>query len=165
MLKKTVLCSGLIFMFFILFCENGSAKQCDRACLENYIDRYMEAMLNNDPSLDLFARDCKFTENGVRLPLGNEGLWVGMSGIGTYKFYVPDIETQQVAFIGTAREGAAGKDGKSPLVAVAIRLKIVMIKLPRQSSLLYALRQTQGWRAGDVISSNRRECRKTWKAS
>ena len=52
----------------------------------------------------LFARDTKFTENGVRLPLGNEGLWFGMSGKGSYKFYVPDVETQQVAFIGTVRE-------------------------------------------------------------
>jgi hypothetical protein len=73
---------------------------------------------------DLFARDTKFTENGVRLPLGNEGLWFRMSGKGTYKFYVPDIETQQVAFIGTVREGGkTTTDGT--LVALALRLKIV----------------------------------------
>ena len=47
-----------------------------------------------------------------------------MSGKGNYKFYVPDVETQQVAFIGTAREGAANKQGEAALVAVAIRLKI-----------------------------------------
>ena len=58
----------------------------------------MDAMLDNNPSLDLFSRDCKFTENGVRLPLGNEGLWVNMSAKGNYKFYIPDVETQQVAF-------------------------------------------------------------------
>jgi hypothetical protein len=40
-----------------------------------------------------------------------------------YKFYIPDVETQQVAFLGTAREGAANKQGEAPLVAVAIRLK------------------------------------------
>ncbi len=98
---------------------------CDRVCLENYIDRYMDAMLENDPGLDLFSRDCKFTENGVRLPLGNEGLWHGMSGKGAYAFYVPDVEAQQVAFIGTAREGASNKQGGGTLVAVAIRLKIL----------------------------------------
>ncbi len=103
--------------------ESGSV--CERACLEDYVNRYMDAMLENDPSLELFSRDCKFTENGVRLPLGNEGLWFGMSGKGDYKFYVPDVETQQVAFIGTAREGAANKQGESALVAVAVRLKIV----------------------------------------
>lgn len=101
------------------------AKTCDRACLEKYMDRYLDAMLANEVSPTLFARDCKFTENGVRLPLGGEGLWYGMSGKGTYKFYVPDVETQQVAFLGTAREGTPNKDGEATPVALAIRLRIV----------------------------------------
>jgi len=98
---------------------------CDRACLESYVDKYMDAMLSHQPSPSLFAKNCIFTENGVRLPLGGEGLWYSMSGKGTYKFYVPDVETQQVAFIGTAREGASGKQGEGTLVAVAIRLKVL----------------------------------------
>jgi hypothetical protein len=101
---------------------------CDRACLEGYVDKYLDAMLANDVSPKLFARDVKFTENGVRLPLGNEGLWFGMSGKGRYKFYVPDVETQQVAFIGTVIENgqtAGANDGQGSLVAFALRLKIV----------------------------------------
>jgi hypothetical protein len=104
---------------------------CDRACLEGYIDRYMDAMIAKDVNLSLFAKDCKFTENGVQLPLGKEGLWYGMSGKGTYKFYVPDTETQQVAFIGTVLEGGGAPSAKgakpaaATTVAVAIRLKIV----------------------------------------
>jgi hypothetical protein len=65
---------------------------CDRACLEGYVDRYLDAMLANEISATLFARDVKFTENGIRLPLGSEGLWFGMSGKGKYRFYVPDVE-------------------------------------------------------------------------
>ena len=104
---------------------------CDRACLEGYIDRYMDAMIAKDVSPSLFDKDCKFTENGVRLPLGKEGLWYGMSGKGAYKFYVPDTETQQVAFIGTVLEGGGAPSAKGAkpaaptIVAVAIRLKIV----------------------------------------
>jgi hypothetical protein len=46
-----------------------------------------------------------------------------MSGKGTYRFYVPDTETQTVAFIGTLREnGKTTTDGT--LVAFALRLKI-----------------------------------------
>jgi hypothetical protein len=119
--------TSIIVIMTLLPCfarAQGAGSSCDRVCLENYVDRYMDAMLENDPDLELFSRDCKFTENGVRLPLGNEGLWFGMSGKGTYKFYVPDVETQQIAFLGTAREGAANKQGKAALVAVAIRLKI-----------------------------------------
>src|SRR6476620_227076 len=101
---------------------------CDRTCLEGYGDKYLDAMLANEVDPKLFARDVKFTENGVRLPLGNEGLWFGMSGKGHYKFYVPDIETQQVAFIGTVIENAAARGantGEGNLVAIALRLKVV----------------------------------------
>jgi len=100
---------------------------CDRACLEGYIDRYLEAMLEQDVSDELFAREVKFTENGIRLPLGNEGLWYGMSGLGGYRFYVPDLETQQVAFLGTVKENMASNginDDEGTNVALSIRLKI-----------------------------------------
>jgi hypothetical protein len=102
----------------------ATPNACNRDCLEGYVNRYLDAMQAHKASDDLFARDTKFTENGVRLPLGNEGLWFRMSGKGTYKFYIPDIETQQVAFIGTVREGGkTTTDGN--LVALALRLKIV----------------------------------------
>ncbi len=101
---------------------------CDRACLEGFVDRYLDAMLANDVSPKLFARNVKFTENGVHLPLGNEGLWFGMSGKGTYRFYVPDVETQQVAFIGTVRENMQSRGantGDGSVVAIGLRLKVV----------------------------------------
>jgi hypothetical protein len=104
---------------------------CDRACLEGFIDKYLDAMISKQVSPTLFARDVKFTENGVRLPLGKEGLWYGMSGKGAYKFYIPDTETQQIAFFGTVKEGGGGASAKGgkpaepTIVAVAIRLKIV----------------------------------------
>jgi hypothetical protein len=110
--------------------------KCDRACLEKYVDRYLDAMLAHKVDPELFAKNVKFTENGVQLPFGNEGLWfktTGMSGKGTYKFYIPDIETQQIAFIGTVKEGGASpakaqpgaKAGAPTTVALALRLKIV----------------------------------------
>ena len=96
---------------------------CDRSCLQKWVDNYLAAMRDQNKDPALFAPDVKFTENGVRLPFGKEGLWWGMSGIGNYKFYVPDIETQQVAFLGTVREnGKTQTDGD--LVAIALRLKI-----------------------------------------
>jgi hypothetical protein len=115
----------LIFFLVPVVYAQGAGSSCDRNCLEGYIDRYMDAMLDNNPTLEFFSRDCKFTENGVRLPLGNEGLWVTMSAKGNYKFYVPDTETQQVAFLGTAREGGGNGRGEGQMVALAIRLKIV----------------------------------------
>jgi hypothetical protein len=116
-----------LFMLLLSVAAVAQTKAaCDRGCLEGYIDKYLDAMLSHQPGSSLFSKDCKFTENGVRLPLGGEGFWYSMSGKGTYKFYVPDVETQQVAFLGTAREGSAGKEGaKGTPVAIALRLKIV----------------------------------------
>jgi hypothetical protein len=101
---------------------------CDRACLEGFVNKYLDAMQDQNVSDALFARNTKFTENGIRLPLGKEGLWYDMSGKGQYKFYVPDVETQQVAFIGTVRYGGqTTTDGT--LAALALRLKIVDNKI------------------------------------
>jgi hypothetical protein len=99
-------------------------SDCDRACLEQYVDRYLDAMLAHKVNPELFAKEVIFTENGVRLPFGTEGLWHSMVAKGTYKFYVPDIETQQIAYIGTVREGGS-RGGTPTSVALALRLKIV----------------------------------------
>ena len=112
--------------------ETGGAVSSDgkaqavytRADLEGFVDRYMDAMLEKKVDPALFARNVRFTENGVQLQLGEEGLWSSMVGKGTYKFYVPDIEINQVAFIGTAREESDTEKDGDP-VAVALRLKIV----------------------------------------
>ncbi len=80
-----------------------------------------------DPAL--FAGNVRFTENGIEMPLGNEGLWATTSGIGTYKFYIPDTETQQVAFLGTVLEqassSATGPQRPPEPVGLALRLRIV----------------------------------------
>src|SRR5690606_27792032 len=64
----------------------------------------------------------------------------GMTGTEGYKFYVPDVETQQVAFIGTVKENLATgaqnvNDGSGNNVAVAIRLKIENEKITEVEQL------------------------------
>ena len=127
-----------------LFAQAPARKPaCDRACLQGYMDRYLKAMLDRNVSDDLFSRNVRFTENGIQLPLGNEGLWYGMSGLGGYRFYVPDIETQQVAMIGSVKENMGNhgvNDDQGTNVAVAIRLKIVDGKITEVEQL--AIRPT-----------------------
>ncbi len=127
-----------ILFFILLFsaCRNQEAAQsqestvpralktADSEGLKGFVDKYMDAMLAKDRSETLFTEDCIFSENGVRLPLGNEGLWSSMVGKGTYKFYVPDVENQQIGFFGTAREEAQNKGDDPSPVAIALRLKI-----------------------------------------
>ncbi len=121
MLKKIIL-SCLLIIFFIPVVSK-SEETCDRACLEKWVDRYLAAMRDQDKSPEMFAPDLIFTEDGVRLPFGNEGLWYSMSNIGNYRFYVPDVETQQVAFLGTVLEKSV-LNKEETLAALALRLKI-----------------------------------------
>jgi hypothetical protein len=121
MLKKIIL--SCLLLVFCIPAISKSNEACDRTCLEKWVDRYLVAMRDQDKNPEIFAPDLKFTEDGVRLPFGNEGLWYSMSGIGNYKFYVPDEETQQVAFLGTLREKAA-RSGEESMAALALRLKI-----------------------------------------
>jgi len=94
----------------------GTPVICDRACLEGYVDRYLDAMVAHDPSKIPFARDAKFTENGQRL-LPGDGLWNTMTAKGTYRLFVTDVETQSVGFFGSITETGAG-------AMIGMRLKI-----------------------------------------
>ena len=44
----------------------GQSKTCDRACLEPFVDKYLDAMVAHDPAKAPFAKGVKFTENGQR---------------------------------------------------------------------------------------------------
>jgi len=122
-MKAVIACGVLLgLMSNPAFAQQGSPPSCDRNCLDGFVDRYLDAMLARKVSDDLFAREAKLTENGVRLPLGNEGLWFRASARGTYQFYVPDVETQQVAYLGTVHEKERDQTLTDGLV---LRLKIV----------------------------------------
>lgn len=103
-------------------------QSCQRECLEGFVDRYLQAMADGEVDPALFAPSARFTENGVQLPLGNEGLWATTSAVGNYKLYVPDVETQQVAFLGTVMEqagsSATGALREPEPVGLSLRLRI-----------------------------------------
>src|ERR1700691_5495217 len=93
-----------------------SAASCDRACLEGFVNQYLDAMVARNPYSLPLAPKVKFTENEQVIPLG-EGIWGTASRLGTYKLYVADPQGGQVGFLGTLREN------DTP-VAFALRLKI-----------------------------------------
>lgn len=79
---------------------------CDRACLNGFVDEYLAALVAHDPGHLPLAREVKFTENGQELKLG-EGLWGTASGIGTYKIYADDPQAGQVMYMGVLQENGA----------------------------------------------------------
>jgi hypothetical protein len=85
----------------------AASPECDRACLEATVDRYVDALIAHDSSKIAVAANVRFVENGVQLPLGS-ALWKTATARGTYSHYFADITAQQVGFIGTLREHGQG---------------------------------------------------------
>jgi len=76
---------------------------CDRTCLDRFVDAYLAAMVAHDPSRLPVASEVKFTEDGVRLELG-DGLWATAEGIGTYKLHFAEPETGAVGAYTVVQE-------------------------------------------------------------
>src|SRR6185295_6997479 len=85
--------------------NRGGSGPCDRACLEGFVDQYLDALVAHDPKRLPIAPNAKFTENGQRLNPG-DGFWRSVIAKGKYRLFVTDVEAGQVAFIGTITEGA-----------------------------------------------------------
>jgi hypothetical protein len=118
-MRRKLLWAGLA-MAATLAAQSAAAQSkapaCDRACLDSFVDRYLDAVMAHDPSKAPIAKGAKFTENGQRLELG-DGLWNTMDGKGTYRLFVTDVEAQEVVFLGSITEE------KAPAM-IALRLKI-----------------------------------------
>ena len=101
---------------------------CDRACLEGKVEAYLQAMTDGVASEDLFARNARFTENGVEMPLGNEGMWATTVSPAGYRLIVPDVTTGQVAALVTVKEqassSATGPAREPEPVGLSLRLRI-----------------------------------------
>jgi hypothetical protein len=93
-----------------------AADPCDRKCLEGYIDKVLAAMIAHNPEQLMLAKDVQYTENGVKLRLG-DGMWGTLSARGKYNLYVCDPEEGQAGFYGTVSENGG-------MNYIALRVKV-----------------------------------------
>lgn len=98
------------------------AQDCDRACLEGWVDTYLDAVADNNPSAVPMTADVRFTENGQQLEIG-DGLWHSMKSKGGYRLFVTDVAAQQVTLLTTIAEEDRDPAGSVPAL-MALRLKI-----------------------------------------
>jgi hypothetical protein len=90
---------------------------CDRACLEGYLNRYLDALVKHDPASAPMARNARFTENTVSIPVG-EGLWIGATAVPTtFKIVAADPVAGQVAMLGVMQAW-----GNPALVSIRLKL-------------------------------------------
>ncbi len=81
----------------------AAASNCDRACLNGFVDKFMAALIAHDPSKLPHSANVKYSENNVMLRLG-DGLWATADGLGSYKIYIDDPEKGEVGYYGVIDE-------------------------------------------------------------
>ncbi len=108
--------------------DGGYSASCDRACLDGFVDQYLDAVVAHDASRLPVTKLVKFTENGQKLELG-DGFWRSASARGSYKFYIEDPPTGEVAFFGTMQEAG------DPVI-LALRLKIENRKIAEVETIV-----------------------------
>ena len=83
--------------------ERGGGAACDRACLEGFLDLYLEALVAGDPTRLPLADDAVFVENNQTLEIG-QGTWRTVTGLGRYRHYFADAAAAQAAVIAVVEE-------------------------------------------------------------
>jgi hypothetical protein len=123
-----IIAGGGLILAALSNAADAASPRCDRPCLEKFVDQYLDAMVAHDPSRVPFAKNAKFTENGQRLELG-DGMWRTMTGKGTYRLFVTDVQSGHVAFLGSITED------NTPAM-LALHLKVVDGKIVNAETLV-----------------------------
>ena len=99
------------------------SERCARECLEGIARKYLDALVQRNPSAAPLAEHVAFSENNVSLLLG-DGLWGTITGRGapSTELFFADPEAGQVGFFGIVDEhGVPGY--------LAVRLKVADRKI------------------------------------
>lgn len=102
---------------------------CNRACLENLISQYLDAVVAHDPKKMPFSADIKYTENYQVLQLG-DGFWKTAQGRGKYLHIFSDPEGGQVASMGTMREA-------DQVLLMSLRLRVELGRITEAETVYY----------------------------
>ena len=85
---------------------NASAQPaCDRTCLREMLDQYLNAVIKHDPAAAPLAVGFRQTENAVNVRPGN-GVWKTVAGLGGMQRRYLDAVSGQAAYYGIVSEGA-----------------------------------------------------------
>jgi hypothetical protein len=106
----------------------SQAKNCDRACLDGFVNQFLDALVAHDPSRLPVTNYVKYTENGQRLDVG-DGFWRTATALGDYKLYIEDPQAGEIGFFGTMKE--AGQP-----VILALRLRIFENKISEAEAIV-----------------------------
>jgi hypothetical protein len=96
------------FLFLILFLIPGLgsaySQTCDRNCLGEMLDRYLDAVVAHDPSRAPLFTGFRQTENAVVVRPGT-GIWETVTALGDFQRRFFDPVTGHAAYFGLIEEG------------------------------------------------------------
>jgi hypothetical protein len=123
-------------------------QDCDRTCLYGIVDQYLDALQRKDATRLAWARNARYTENNVELPVG-DGLWGTITGLGSYRLRLADATNGQVSVFGALDEADATS-------AYALRLKVVDRKISEAEMLVVRIKDFGALGAGPNPFANPR---------
>jgi hypothetical protein len=120
----------------------AAEERCDRNrdCLARTMESYLQALLKHDPRQLATAHNVKYSENGVRLSLG-DGLWQTAAAAPTYRLDMIDEEAGQVGLLGRISENGNNN-------WYAVRLKVEPDRKVSEIEVLVARSLTGGGGGG-----------------
>ena len=90
----------------------AQAASCDRACLSDVMNRFLDSLVANDPKLAPLAANARYTEDAKELAIG-EGFWKTASKLEPYRTDFLDERT------GTAAVHAVVEENGTPMFFAA----------------------------------------------
>src|SRR3984885_5401436 len=129
MMMRRIGCLAALLLWGIGIAGNArAADPCDRACLEGFVNQYLDALAAHDASKLPLAKGARYTENGQTLKL-NDGMWGPKVTVGSYRLYFADPKSGQVGFMGVVNEN------DHPQI-LALRLKIDNQKISAMEAIV-----------------------------
>jgi hypothetical protein len=80
--------------------QNAVPAKCNRACLVDFMNTYLAALVGRDPTRVPWADHVEFTENNARMMIG-DGSWAVVTGKENNDLIVADPVTGEVGYFGT----------------------------------------------------------------
>ncbi len=105
-----------------------AASDCDRTCLKNNLDQYLNAVIKHDPSAAPLFVGFRQTENAVVVRNGT-GAWKSVTGLGKLQRRYIDPVSQQAAYFGVVEEGEGS-------AIITVRVKVDQRKISEAEWLI-----------------------------
>ena len=105
-------------LLLIAGCNSASVQAaCDRACLAQALDRYLDSVVAHDPAKASLVVGFRQTENALNVAPG-QGVWQSVTALGKVQRKYFDPVTGQAGYYGTVMEGEA-----TAIVTVRLRVE------------------------------------------